>query len=162
MTLYKPRPIRFLELMDGKNHGSPGWKAKLYGVTAREGADSPRQAIIAAAKTVAFDTLPKPAIPAFDGTDAAVAVVCAHEANGADFVLVGRWAGSNELHTSVHLVDVERPELLLPAGSSETPLCTWDLAILAFEREAWIERVLKNPTPAGIEAYLSHVLNTIV
>jgi hypothetical protein len=36
--------------------------------------------------------------------------------------------------------------------------CVWDLRVMAFERDAWLECILKNPRP-DVEAYLQRRLN---
>ncbi len=162
MSIYKPRPIRFIELMDGSVHSSPNLRFKLYGVTAQEEHASPRDELVRAAKTVAFDRLSKFQDPSIPESPLSVAVACVHEANGADFLLISQWRNGNELHTDVSQLDSTLPGGVVPRSSLSVPLCTWDLALLAFERGAWVEKVLKNPTSAGIEAYLSHVLNTTI
>ena len=41
--------------------------------------------------------------------------------------------------------------------------CVWDLAVLAFEREAWLATVLANPTKKpDIKAYLARQMNADV
>ena len=40
------------------------------------------------------------------------------------------------------------------AGFPSPVACVWDLAVMAFEREAWIEFVLK-PAEPDIDAYLA-------
>ncbi len=162
MTIYTPRPIRFLGVVDGSACGVLNSKVKLYGVTAREGRQIPGWELIRAATLVAFDRLPKPAMPSISESPLSVAVACVHETKGPVFLLTGVWANENELRTSVVELNLQKPGGVISAGSSHMPLCTWDLAILAFERDAWVNTVLKNPTPAAIEAYFSHVLNALL
>lgn len=37
--------------------------------------------------------------------------------------------------------------------------CVWDLKILSFEREAWLNCVLNNPDGPSLEKYLATQLN---
>ncbi len=161
---YLPRSIRPLGVLVGASMAAPSI-IKFYGVTAREGQETPRSEIIEAAKRViAFDRLPRiPEAPksSIPQSELSVFVACVHEANGADFLLLGQWDG-NVMHTRVNELDANKPGRIKASGKQPIPLCTWDLAILAFERNAWIENVLKNPTTAGIESYLACVLNALV
>jgi hypothetical protein len=37
--------------------------------------------------------------------------------------------------------------------------CVWDLRVLAFERQAWLETVLKSSGNVNLDAYLQRQLN---
>ena len=37
--------------------------------------------------------------------------------------------------------------------------CVWDLRVIGFERDAWLSKVLRNPSGPDIDAYLSERLN---
>jgi hypothetical protein len=37
--------------------------------------------------------------------------------------------------------------------------CTWDLRVLSFEGDAWVEAVLANPSGPDMEEYLARTLN---
>ncbi|RIK29394.1 MAG: hypothetical protein DCC55_38030 [Chloroflexi bacterium] len=37
--------------------------------------------------------------------------------------------------------------------------CVWDLRVLCFERQAWIETMLANPQGPDLDAYLARQLN---
>ncbi|HSF81772.1 MAG TPA: hypothetical protein VLA49_11090 [Anaerolineales bacterium] len=37
--------------------------------------------------------------------------------------------------------------------------CVWDLRLMAFERQSWLETVLANPSGPDLEAYLACRLN---
>ena len=157
MTIYKPRPIRFLELIDGRNHNAPDLRIKLYGVTAREGESKPGSEIIKAARTVAIDRL-SAAQTAIPESSLCIGLACIHEALDGNYLMTAAWAYENVLLTQVSQITVT-PEIAVTDFSPHTPLCIWEIKIFAFERNAWIERVLKNPTPEGIESYLSYALN---
>jgi hypothetical protein len=46
----------------------------------------------------------------------------------------------------------ERLEYKTPTGLTA---CVWDAALLAYERQAWVDAVLNNPNGPSIEQYLS-------
>ena len=43
--------------------------------------------------------------------------------------------------------------------AGDTVACVWDLAVIGFEREAWLEAVLSNPRGPDVEAYLARRLS---
>jgi hypothetical protein len=146
--------------MDGNTCGVINSKVKFYSVTAKEDRQIPGWQIIRAATLVAFDRLPKPPKPSIPESPLSIAVACVHETKGPVFLLTGVWANENELRTAIVELNLQEPGKIVP--NPTPPFCTWDLAILGFERNAWVDTVLKNPTPAAIEAYLSQVLNALL
>jgi hypothetical protein len=146
---YQTRPLRFLELW------TPGdWRLKLYGIAYR--GETPRPALVEAARRVARDVLPQPAI-----TDDryGVGFVGVHDGRGANFVFVDWWAAENELHHHVFISPGDRPDALAPQTASDPIACVWDLAVLTFERTAWLETVLTNPAGPDLAAYLDRRCN---
>lgn len=149
---YRPRPIRFLELLE-----RDGWRIKLYGAAyARE---RPRDEFVEATKALAWRVLPRPADA--DGRYG-VGFACAHDGHGGCFSFVDWWADENELHHELHLAPEDRPDELAPAAADALTACVWDLAIMAFERQAWLDAVLQNPDGPDLEAYLDARLDTDV
>lgn len=145
MTLddrYRSRPIRFLELVE-----LDGWQIKLYGAASDRPA--PRPELVEATKLLAGRILPRPG----DGDGRySVGFACAHDGRGGCFSFVDWWADENELHHEIHIGD--RPDTLTPAPSDALTACVWDLAIIAFEREAWLDAVLRNPQGPDLDHYL--------
>lgn len=69
------------------------------------------------------------------------------------------WADESELHHHVFVSpkdEVEKPAYKTPTGLTA---CVWDAALIAYERQAWVDTVLKNPNGLSIEAYLSMRMN---
>jgi len=146
---YAPRPIRFLELWK-----PAGWRLKVYGV-AYSGA-RPDEALVAAAKHAAEARLPDPEItPRCYG----VGFLGVHEGRGSNFVFVDWWAHENELHHHVHVSQSSAPTELIEVTSTGLIACVWDLRIIGFERDAWVETVLANPQGPDLDVYLARRLN---
>jgi hypothetical protein len=146
---YRPRPIRFLE-----EWSHAGWRLKVYGITYR--GERPRAELIEAAKRVARERLPQPAV---GGGRYGVGFVGAHDGRGANFVFVDWWADENELHHHVYTSatqELERFDYATPPGLSA---CVWDLRVQSFERDAWLEEVLRKPDDASVERYMARRLN---
>lgn len=147
---YEPRPIRFLELWQDS-----GWRIKVYGIShCRE---VPPWELVRAAKTVARRCLPHPPVgPNRYG----VGFIGVHEGRGKNFIFIDWWVDENELQHHGFESPTDRPDALseIPVGSAIA--CVWDLGVLSFERQAWVDTVLANPNGSDLDAYLARRLNT--
>lgn len=141
---YAPRRVRFLGFQ-----GVAEWRLKVYGIAYR--GDEPDRALVRKAVEVAARDLPAPAVA--EGRYG-VGFLGVHQGRGANLVFLDWWARENELHHLVYLADHTRPLALerVPGGGLHG--CVWDLAVVAFERQAWISAVLSNPSAPDLEAYL--------
>jgi hypothetical protein len=146
---YQPRPIRFLE-----EWRDAGWRLKVYGIAYRT--ERPRAELTKAAKRIARARLPQPA-----STESryGVGFVGVHDGRNANFIFIDWWADENELHHHVYTSasdELENFDYATPTGLSA---CVWDLRVQSFEREAWVEEVLKNLDSASVERYMARRLN---
>ena len=77
-----------------------------------------------------------------------------HEGRLANWLLLDWWA--DEIQIWHHLY---RSDLANPAGfervTSDLIACIWELRLIAFEREAWIETMLKSPDRPDVRRYLA-------
>ncbi len=146
---YDDRPIRFLELWR-----EVGWALKVYGIVYRR--VCPREVLVEAAKEIARKRL-------INSTNSdnhyGVGFLGVHDGRGANFVYVDYWADENELHHHVYISPSEEPASLEYVTPTGLIACTWDLRLLSFERDAWVECVLANPSGPDIEEYLARTLN---
>jgi hypothetical protein len=139
---YRTRPVRFLELWE-----CDGWRVKVYGIAYQR--QAPRPELVSAAKLAARDRLPHPPVA---GERAGVAVLIVHDALGSTWALVQWWEG-NVLYHHVYGGDPATLSSLAPV--TDGPMaCTWELAIIGFERQAWLDHVLAAPRP-DVERYLA-------
>ena len=146
---YQTRPIRFLELWE-----EAGWKLKVYGIAYRRA--FPRPELVQAAKRIAQPHLQQAASP---GQGYGVGFLGVHDGRGANFVFLDYWADENELHHHVYISPSDQPAQLEYATPSGLIACVWDLRVLCFERQAWLDTVLANPGGPDLEAYLARHLN---
>ena len=80
-----------------------------------------------------------------------------HEGRDANFVFVDWWAGENELRHHVYRSSTQNPaqlEYVSGVGGG-----VWDLQLVWFERNAWVEKVLANPRGPDLDAYLNKRLS---
>ncbi|MED4585835.1 isochorismatase [Brevibacillus choshinensis] len=146
---YKQRPIRFLELWDHS-----GWTLKIYGITYQ--GEFPRSNIIERAKLLACECLPRPAITE---NRYGVGFIGVHDGRGASFIFIDWWSDENELHHQVYVAPHDNPEEFTYVTPTGLIACVWDLRVLCFEREAWIQTVLANPNGPNVQEYLNLQLN---
>lgn len=144
---YKPRHVRFI-----RREETEGWQLKLYGIAVN--GREPRPEFVEATRDLAASVLPQP--PVADDRYG-VAFATAHDARAAGIALVYWWQAENELHQRISVSPKHDPAEFTrvenqPAG------CVWELAIVDFERCAWIEDVLANPDGPDLEGYLSRTL----
>ena len=146
---YTVRPIRFLGLWR-----EAGWTLKVYGIA--YGRERPREELVEAAKQVARERLT-------NSTNSVnhygVGFLGVHDGRGANFVFVDYWADENELHHHVYVSPSDDPASLEYVTPTGLIACAWDLRVLSFERDAWVEAVLANPSGPDVEAYLARTLN---
>ncbi len=146
---YQERPIRFLERWQHDH-----WRLKVYGIAS--GRPVPCDELITAAKDVAIERL--------DSVPAAlkhysVGFLGVHEGHTSNFVFVDWWADENELHHHVYVSPTDDPLRLTYATPTGVIACVWDLRVLAFERQAWLDTILKRPGGPDFDAYLQQQLN---
>jgi hypothetical protein len=118
---------------------------------------SARPALVQAALKRADRVLPRPAVT---GERYGVGFVIAHDAMATSFALIYWWQSGNELHQRCFAAPRGDPgaqaRLSDPAAG-----CVFEIAIIDFERRAWIEDVLSCPRP-DLTRYLSRRLNADV
>lgn len=149
---YQPRPIRYQGIWQ-----HDGWRLKVY--SASQDQPLAREQLVDAIKQRAVETLPRPATtPNRYG----VGFLCAHDGRGGCFAFVDWWADENELHHHIFTGPKDAPHEIAPVGDDELTACVWDLAVMAFERRAWVDTVLANPQGPDLDAYLAQHLDELI
>jgi hypothetical protein len=149
---YRTRSIRSLGLWE-----PGGWRLKVYGI-AYEG-DTPREGLVEAVKRRAMEVLP--AQPTGDGRYG-VGFIGAHDGRAGCFGFLDWWADENELHHRAFNGPWDSPDAIAPVKSDGSIACAWDIAVIAFERQAWVDTVLANPRGPSLETYLGQRMNAAV
>ena len=144
---YAPRSIRFLEVLR-----APNFRIKVYSITLLQSSLS--SLLLEAAKARILQHMREEAVlQKFHG----VGFMGVHQGNGINQVFIDRWMNDNELHHVVYSSPSDRPKALSRAAPDHTSVCVWDLYLQSFEREAWIDSVLKTPMSPDYDKYLSIV-----
>lgn len=124
-----------------------GWQLKLYGLADPEKGVS--DALLETTRALVRESVPP--VGSADGPYGAGFAI-AHDA-AFPIALIYWWQGVNELHQRVHVGHPGEPTALelmtlTPAG------CVYELAIVDFERRAWIEDVMGNAAGPDLDRYL--------
>jgi hypothetical protein len=144
---YEQRAVRPLETW-----AHDGWLLKVYGLVHR--GDVPPSEVVAAAKRTAAETLPTPAeTPDRYG----VGFLIVHQGQDQRWLLVDWWGYESVLHHRLFVAPLDgEPEF--ERAPDPLTACVWELPILAFERDAWVETVLSDPKRPDVPAYLERRL----
>jgi len=115
-----------------------GWRLKVTQVLAR--GRQPEPELVDAALVAAAEFLPaRDEIP----VQYRINVVLIHQGSRYDFVLVGYWTYETEFRYGTSMRASSDSTRLVPLSSGELATDVWDLRVLAAERDAWLEHVLR-------------------
>lgn len=128
---YRPRKLRFHGRLEDR-----GWSLKIYSVAQHDleiAADR-----FGDWRSTALATLPQ---PARDSLRPGLGFIILHQAAVSDYLVVCWWDNGNELPLRVFVSS--RGTGWRPAGERDS-FCVWDLEIVAFERQAFIDTMMRD------------------
>ncbi len=150
-TIYKKRPVRFLEIIQVN-----GWQIKVYSISVRQPVvdaswiELVRQQLPEWLNKTGNHTLPTYKI----------ATLILHEGREGCFAIISWWVDENMLQLFVYLADYNTTTSFKLFSDNGIVTCVWEMAVLWFERNAWVNCVLKNPgDPDSIKKYLACQMN---
>lgn len=149
MRLSEPcetRPIRSLGVWR-----AGAWRLKAYTISYR--GRPVAQARVAQARETALALLPAAAedVPG-------VGYAGLHQGRGYDVLFVDWWANENELFHRILVAEQAPAAPFAPPKDPAFAACVWDMRVMAHERDAWLECVLRNPAGPDLDAYLARTL----
>ena len=148
---YEKRPVRFLEII---RHND--WQIKLYSISVKHILVD--AAIIKYAKQQLPEWLKKTNLYPLETYK--VATLILHEGREGCFAIINWWIDENMQQQFVYLADYKKPLEFKLYSDKGIFTCVWEMAVLWFERNAWVEYVLKQPeNPDAISHYLNQQLN---
>jgi hypothetical protein len=143
---YRPRAFSFLG-----TRTSGRWRIKINLITV-EGAASQFADIVEAAWQTAVSALRR--VPATEA-DTNIAFLTIHVGLAGVWLLVDRWEDGDMLRHHHFRAPLDNPLHFADVSSDHYGPCVWELAVQAYERQAWLTYVLANPSGPDIEAYLA-------
>lgn len=147
--LFGQRPVRHEGLRE-----MAGYRMKVYSV--RYGSAELERGLYEEAMGLAESVLPRPAVMA---GRYGVGFVIWHQGRGMHYLVMNWWARENELPGRIWVREFGSAGWR-PAAADES-VCVWDLEIIWFERNAFVEEVLSKER-ADVGAYLARVMNVEV
>lgn len=153
LNQYHYRPIQFLELFIEKDI-----TFKYYSISNRNSIAIDSN--IKIVKQKAWDWYNAMHNQGFDTYSIAILIV--HEVKEGVMGIISRWIDENMLQTYVYLFDEKTKEFELFSQNGITT-CIWELQVLWFERNAWVEYVLlKGMQKDNIKEYLSQKFTQVI
>ena len=146
---YQQRQIKFLEI-----YKEQGWQLKVYSILHPDKTLSPE--LIQVAKQTALEFLPTGNEPGHYG----VGFISVHQGKSYDFVTIGYWNYSTELRHQTYMRPSSADITLEALTASELSSDVWDIRLLAFERDAWVD-VLKSQSSSA-DAYLGRTISETI
>lgn len=129
---HEPRRIDALEPL-----ALHDWRLKVYGIC---GLSRPiPKLMLDAATQIALENLPAPSMTS---ARYGVGFLIAHEAHAFNTITLDWWENVNELRHKVFRASSGRHSFTDITASAEAA-CVWELRIMAFERDAWVDSVLE-------------------
>ncbi len=151
LNTYKKRPVRFLEL-----YSCEGWTIKIYSISIKS--EVIDHNLLTLAKIELPLWLKKSALYNLDTYK--IATLILHEGKEGCFAILNWWIDENMLQQYVYLKSNSANDEFRYFSHNGIYTCVWEMAVLWFERNAWVEHVLKNPQhPDALKNYLAAQLN---
>lgn len=138
---FKERDIRFLELWRVNR-----WVVKAYAVS--YSGTPPSVATVTAAKHVTAQELPQPACCE---SRYGVGFAIVHEGQDAVWLLIHWWGLESILHQ--RLLTAQLGETTFRRAPQDVVGCVWELPVIMFERDRWVDCILSPPHP-DVQGYL--------
>lgn len=150
-SIYKPRPIRFIELYQHND-----WQIKIYSISIHN--EFVRKENIDIVKTYLTDWFLSAANYSLETYNIATLII--HEYKDGCYAILNWWIAENMLQQFVYLASKEKPTEFILYSDRGIITCVWEMAVLWFERNSWVEYVLKNAPTPDFNEYLQRQLNT--
>jgi len=85
-----------------------------------------------------------------------IGTVIIHAAKDCVFTLVNWWIYENVMQHHVYYSELDAPNEIIDYSDKGIQFCVWDLGIIWYERNLWIETILKNSKKPNWDSYLKH------
>jgi len=149
LTPYKARPIRFLEIQRLAE-----WQVKVYSISHKT--EYVKESYKDKAMAQVVNWLKHAAHHGLETYNMATLIL--HECKEGCFAVISWWTDENMIQNLTFLSQGENTGFE-PFADNEIVTCAWEIEILWFERNAWIEHVLKKAPYPDYASYIKQHLN---
>jgi hypothetical protein len=146
---YEKRPIRFIEI-----YQIADWKIKIYSISSKN--EFVSQQFVSNAKMELINWLKLSETNSLEKYN--IATLILHQCKEGCFAIINWWIDDNMMQHYVYLSKNENENFKL-FSSNGIVTCVWELAVIWFERNAWVKHVLMNNKNPDFESYLNKQLN---
>ena len=148
MEQFKKRAISYLGLYEFND-----WKFKIYNIKYDE------TKVIPEIEKIIKSKLPdwvkeKTQINSYPNYK--IGTVIIHEAKDCVFTLVNWWVYENVLQHHVYFSELDSPNEIVDYSDKGIQFCVWEISVLWFEKNLWVENILKNSKNPNWESYLNN------
>lgn len=150
MKTYQPRRVEFNRMVT-----IDGWNVKVYQITYRLQFES--KGVLNKAILKLPEWLEKSKTLGLETYRTAFLIV--HEGRDGVWTLLNWWIGGEMLQSITFYTDFNRPNEFQMLPKEGFMACVWEMAVTNFEREMWIEHILKKAEHPNFTAYLEANLN---
>lgn len=136
-----------------------GWKLKVYEIYQHKDArppGSPEHFVVTEAKRFVRTVLKQ---PAETQSRYGIGFLIVHRGMDRNWMLLDWWYEREILKQVLMSSPLDRPSAISLEQGDDLMACTWELAVIGFERDAWVEKVLRNPDGPDLEAYFEQRLD---
>lgn len=148
---FKPRTIRFMGLEQCN-----GWTLKCYSISMQK--QPVGEHVFVLVKKYLPEWLQKASmtdLPVYK-----VGTLMLHEGKEGCFAIICWWVDENMLQLFAYLAPTEDPGVFEMISDKGIVSCVWEMEVLWFERNAWVEEVMKQKgNPRAFKNYLNKHLN---
>ena len=150
--IYEPRKIEFNQLLKIGD-----WNVKVYTITMNSNFKS-KQILESAIKELPLwiSNAQKSILKTHKN-----AFLIAHEGREGVWLLMNWWTDGEMLETKVYFGDYDNPKIVKETFlKPKSLICTWELVVVAHERDAWVKHVLLNSDFPKFDDYNKDVLKS--
>lgn len=151
ITTYQTRPVRFLKIVSYN-----GWRIKCYSISVKS--EKISKLFFDKARQCLPLWLQNTSLSGLDNYK--IATLILHEGRDGLYAIINWWVDENMLQQFVYFSNYDEPGCFKLLSDKGVFSCVWEMAVIWFERNAWVKNVLEDPgNPCAFSNYLGEYLN---
>ncbi len=150
---YNQRPIRFLEIYQHND-----WQIKIYSISIHN--EFVKKGNSDIVKTYLSEWLQQADNYSLNTYNISTLII--HEYKNGCYAIINWWIDENMLQQFVYLATTDSPSEFILYSDKGIITCVWEMAVLWFERNNWVENVLMKAPNPDLKKYLEQQYNADV
>jgi hypothetical protein len=150
MNFYQKRRIEFRQIV-----GANTWQIKVYTISYKDKFESVEVLENAIANLPNWlETTKSPNFETYK-----IAFLIVHEGRDGVWNILSWWTGENMLRSVTFCTSAAMPKEFVMTPQTGGMVCVWELEIVEFERQMWIEHILKKADKPDFTGYLEQKID---